>query len=71
MDIVEKILEELKLMPESVHTEVLDFVEYLKYKKSRKKEDSEWTQFSLYSAMRGIEEEPSPYVIEDMKEIFS
>ena len=71
MDIVERIIEELKSIPESDQTEVLDFVEYLKSKKSRKEEYSKWAQFSLDSAMRGIEEEPSPYGIEDIKEKFS
>ena len=49
---------------------MLDFVEYLKSKKERK-EDSEWSRFSLDSAMRGIEEEPGFYGIEDIKERFS
>ena len=71
MDIVERIIKEISLIPESDQSEVLDFVEYLKSKKSRKNEDSEWAQFSLDSAMRGIEEEQSPYGIEDIKEKFS
>ena len=69
MDIVERIIEELKSIPESAQAEVLDFVEYLKSKKVRKDEDSEWSRFSLDSAMRGIEEEPSPYGVEDIIEI--
>lgn len=71
MDIVERILEQLKSMPESAHAEVLDFVKYLKSKKKRKEDDSKWSQFSLDSAMRGIEEEQSPYGIEDIEERFS
>ena len=71
MDIVERIIEELKSIPESEQSEVLDFVVYLKSKKGRKEDDSRWAQFSLDSAMRGIEEEPSPYGIEDIKEKFS
>ena len=71
MDIVEKIIEELKSIPESSQAEVLDFVEYLKSNKGRKEEDSEWSRFSLDSAMKGIEEEPSPYGIKDIKEKFS
>jgi hypothetical protein len=63
----ERIIEELKSIPESAQAEVLDFVEYLKSKNSRKEEDSEWSKFSLHSAMRGIEEEPSPYGIENIK----
>jgi len=71
MDIVERIIEELKSIPKSSQAEVLDFVEYLKSKKGRKEEDSEWSRFSLDSAMRGIEEESSPYGIKDIKEKFS
>ena len=71
MDIVERIIEELKSIPESDQTEVLDFVKYMKSKKTRKEEDSRWTQFSLDSAMKGIKEESSPYGIEDIKEKFS
>lgn len=71
MDIVERILEEVKSMPELDQTEVLDFVEYLKSKKGRKNEDTEWSRFSLDSAMRGVEEEPSPYGAKDIKERFS
>ena len=71
MDIVERIIEKLKSIPESAQAEVLDFVEYLKSKKSGKEEDSEWSRFSLDSVMRGIEEEPSHYGIEDIKEKFS
>jgi hypothetical protein len=71
MNIVEKIIEQLKSMPESDQAEVLDFLEYLKSKKGRYEEDSEWSRFSLDSSMRGIEEEPSPYGIEDIKEKFS
>jgi len=71
MDTVQRIIEELKSIPESDQAEVLDFVEYLKSKKGRKEEDSDWSMFSLSSAMRGIEEEPSPYGVEDIKEKFS
>jgi len=71
MNIVEKIIEQLKSMPESDQAEVLDFLEYLKSKKRRNEEDSEWSRFSLESAMRGIEEESSSYGIEDIKEKFS
>ena len=71
MDTFAKILEEVKSMPELEQTEVLDFVEYLKSRKRRKEEDDRWSQFSLDSAMSGIEEETSPYGTEDIKERFS
>ena len=73
MNTVEKIIEHLKTMPDSERNEVLDFVEYLKSSARRRKqneEDSQWGRFSLESAMRGIEEEPSPYGMEDIKEKF-
>ncbi len=71
MNIVERIMEGVRSIPESVQTQVLDFVEFLKSRKSRKEEDPQWAQFSLDSAMKGIEEEPSRYGIEDIKEKFT
>jgi len=70
MTIVDKIVQHLGSLPESTQAEVLDFVEYLKFKEGHKGEDYEWSQFSLDSAMKGIEEERSPYRIEDLKERF-
>lgn len=70
MTTFEKIVENLKTMPESVQAEVLDFVEYLKSKEERAGDGYQWGQFSLDSAMRGIAEEPSPYNVEDIKEKF-
>ena len=66
MTTLEKIVENLRTMPESAQTEVLDFVEYLK----SKGDDYQWGKFSLDSAMRGIAEEPSPYDVQDIKETF-
>ena len=66
MTTLEKIVENLRTMPESAQTEVLDFVEYLK----SKGDDYQWGKFSLDSAMRGIAEEPSPYEVQDIKETF-
>jgi len=70
MTIVEKIVDQLKSMPESAQVEVLDFVEYIKSKESGKGEDDEWSRLSLGSAMREIKEEPSPYQVKDLKERF-
>jgi hypothetical protein len=70
MNTVEKIIEQLKSMPESDQAEVLGFLEHLKSREGRNEEDSEWSRFSLDSAMSEIEEEPSPYGIEDIKEKF-
>jgi hypothetical protein len=53
-------------LPESKKAEVLDFVEYLK----TKAEDKDWSIFSLSSAMRGMEDEDSPYSLGDLQESF-
>ena len=56
MTVEERILRYIHELPESKKAEVLDFVEYL----STRIEDKEWSEFSLSSAMRGIEDENSP-----------
>jgi len=70
MTTLEKIVENLKTMPESAQTEVLDFIEYLKTKEEGGGDGYKWSEFSLDAAMRGIAEEPSPYGIQDIKEKF-
>ena len=70
MTTLEKIVENLKTMPESAQTEVLDFVEYLKSREDRAGESYKWGEFSLDSAWRGIAEEPSAYGVQDIKEKF-
>ena len=70
MTTLEKIVENLKTMPESAQAEVLDYVEFLKAKEEHGGQGYKWGEFSLDSAMRGIAEEPSPYGMEDIKEKF-
>jgi hypothetical protein len=64
----EKIIEYIRVLPESVQQEVLDFAEYLGHKTQ---ENSEWSTFSLTHAMRGMEAEVSPYTKDDLKELFT
>ena len=66
----EVIMKHLRELPESEKAEVLDFIEYLRAK-SEKKEGGEWMAFSLNSAMHGLQDEPSPYSLDDLKESFS
>lgn len=61
MSLAEKIMKQVQTLPESKQVEVLGFVEYLRLK----------TGLSLSSAMRGIEEEQTPYTLNDIKESFS
>ena len=67
MNLSDKIIETLKSLPESKQVEVFDFIEYIK----AKNESSEWSNFSLSSAMKGMENEISPYSLNDIKEVFS
>ena len=70
MTTLEKIVENLKTMPESTQAQVLDYVEYLKSKNEGGDEGYNWGDFSLVSAMREIAEEASPYGVGDIKEKF-
>jgi hypothetical protein len=71
----EKILKHIQELPEPFQAEVLDFVEYLesKIKKGKKieGEETDWSELSLYFAMRDMEDEYSPYSLNDLKERFA
>jgi hypothetical protein len=67
MSLEEKIIRHIHELPESKKAEVLDFVEYLK----SKTDERDWSEFSLSSAMHGMEDEISLYSLEDLKESFS
>ena len=66
MSLEEKIIRYVQELSESKKAEVLDFVQYLK----SKAEEREWSEFSLSWAMSGMENEMSPYSLEDIKESF-
>ncbi len=66
MSLEDKIIKEIQDLPESKKAEVLDFVEYIK----TKTEGKDWSVFSLSSAMRGMEDEDSPYSLGDLQESF-
>jgi hypothetical protein len=65
MSLADKIINNIKTLPESKQIEVLDFIEYLKIKTARQ-ENTGWSNFSLSSAMRGLEKEESPYSLNDL-----
>ena len=75
MSLPEKILKHIQEMPESFQAEILDFVEYLesKIKKGNKidREGTDWSELSLSFAMRDMEDEYSPYSLNDLKERFT
>ena len=67
----EAIIERLKSLPDPMQQQVLDFVEFLESRRaSLDISDTEWNRFSLASAMRGMEDEDSPYTLDDLKESF-
>ncbi|MCK5267217.1 MAG: DUF2281 domain-containing protein [Spirochaetes bacterium] len=72
MTVTEQIIKHVETLPEIVQAEILDFVEYLESKTERaKKERTDWSTLSLSQAMRGIEQEASPYSLNDVKEELS
>ena len=70
MSIADRVAKDLQALPESAQAEVLDFIEFLK-NKTRTAEDADWSAMFLVQAMRGIENEPSLYSAEDLKEKFA
>jgi len=64
MNLGEKIISYIQELPESKKAEVLDFVEYLR----NKTEERNWSEFSLSSAMKGMENDDSIYSLKDIKE---
>ena len=69
MSLTEKICENAKSLSESKQMELLDFAEYLR-EKEENEENKQWSQFSLTSAMYGLEDDNSHYSLSDLKETF-
>ncbi|MGD9971743.1 MAG: hypothetical protein AB7S77_01655 [Desulfatirhabdiaceae bacterium] len=67
LSIEEKIIRHVQHLPTPLKVEVLDFVEYLRIKTG----NNDWSNFSLSTAMTGMEDEPSPYSLQDIMESFS
>ena len=64
MNLGEKIIRYIQELPESKKAEVLDFVEDLR----NSTEERNWSEFSLSSAMKGMENDDSIYSLKDIKE---
>lgn len=68
-----KIQEQVDKLPQSFQAEVLNFVEYLLVRaesEAERQDDNSWSDFSLASALRDMEEEASVYSESDVKEVF-
>ena len=73
MTTTKAIAQRLKSLLASAQREVLDFVEFLQSRRQEhtvRKDEVAWSAFSLDSAMRGMEEEETPYTLADIKEAF-
>ncbi len=76
MTTLESIHQHVQMLPDSLQQEVLDFAKFLLFKREQEitpeQDEIEWSEFSLASAMRGMEDEDSPtYTTDDLKEVFS
>lgn len=72
--LTDKINKYIKQLPKGRQEEVLDFVEFLLKKPEKisdRQEEQEWSEMSLTSAMRGMEEDTPEYTTKDIKEPFS
>ena len=56
----------IEKLPASYQETVVDFLAFL-LSKAERQEELEWSRFSLASAMRGMEDEPSEYTLDDLK----
>jgi len=65
----QKIQNYIEKLPLSYQEEVVDFLAYL-LAKAERQEEKEWSKMSLASAMRGMEDEPSEYTLEDLKVVY-
>jgi hypothetical protein len=74
MIVAEKIARKVENLPVSVQVEVLDFVEFVAKKNHLREvesENSNWSEFSLNQAMKGMENEDFPeYSEADLKEVW-
>jgi hypothetical protein len=74
MDTVQMIDNNLAKLPQFLLLDVLNFTKYLLFKTEQeltvKENTPNWATLSLNSAMRGMEDEQSPYTLEDLKEKF-
>ena len=68
MNILSKLLESINRLPKSKQLELAYFVERL-MQTADSEEELNWSDLSLASAVRGMENEEFPYTINDLKEV--
>lgn len=64
MSITESIQHHVQMLPDTLQQEVLDFIKFLLFKREQEttpeQDEIEWANFSLASAMHGMEDEDTP-----------
>ncbi len=73
MTTAQAIVQRVMSLPEDAQRQVLDFVEFIETRATGQPEsqdDAAWSALSLGAAMRGMEDEESPYTLDDLKEKF-
>ena len=70
MNIEREIIKKLNILPEDKKIEVLNMINKFSQEIIEDNERRQWNEFSLKSAMRGMEDEESLYSINDLKEKF-
>lgn len=58
MNLAKDLTHQIQNLPDQLKQEAIDFVEFLRNKPQLSPENQLWSDFSLSSAMSGIEEEP-------------
>ena len=69
MNISAKLLENINRLPESKQLELAAFVERLT-QTADGEEELNWSDLSLTSAVRGMENKEFPYTVNDLKEVY-
>lgn len=72
-----ELIKKLQALPEDKQAEVFDFVEFLaaRFAASQVAEKDEWSEsqfpeFSMEQAMRGMEDDPVTYSRDDLREVW-
>lgn len=65
----QEITQAIRSLPVPLQQEVFDFICFLSMR-SERQEREEWSDFSLSSAMQGVEDEQTIYTLNDLKVIF-
>ncbi len=68
-----QLLEKIQALPPDKQAEVFDFVDFLASRSASNSQHDEWTnaefsEMAMNQALRGMEDEPSLYTLDDLKE---